>query len=279
MARDAASRLLADHWQRFAARWRLQESPGQPADEDIGFYQEAVRTWYQKSRPAQPLALLLGVTPEITEMSWPPGTQVLAADQSRVMIKAIWPGAALGFQAVCARWTALPLPAESRDIVIGDGCFSALQGGAYGAMAQSVRRVLRPSGRFVIRFYVRPEEAEPVEHVFADLFQRRIGSFFAFKWRLAMALHGTLDEGVRLADIWNAWHAAVPRPDELAQHVGWPLAKVLTIDDYRGMELRYTFPTLAEARAALRDDFSEIACGLPGYELGERCPTFVLAPR
>jgi len=45
------------------------------------------------------------------------------------------------------------------------------------------------------------------------------------------------------------------------------------------MELRYTFPTLAEARAALRDDFSEIACGLPGYELGERCPTFVLAPR
>jgi SAM-dependent methyltransferase len=213
-------------------------------------------------------------------MRWPAaGTQVLAVDQSHAMIRTIWPGAALGHQAVCAHWTALPLAAASRDIVIGDGSFNNLAGAAYGAMARSVRRVLRAPGVFVIRFFLRPDRPERVGAIFDDLFHGRAGSFFAFKWRLAMALHGALDDGVRLSDIWDAWHAAVPRPETLAQNLGWPLEKILTIDDYRGSAVRYTFPTLPEARAALRTDFEERACHFPGYELGPLCPTFVLRPR
>jgi hypothetical protein len=146
-------------------------------------------------------------------------------------------------------------------------------------MVRSVRRVLRATGVFVIRFFVRPDRAEPVGRVFDDLFHGRVGSFFALKWRLSMALHGALDEGVRLSDIWDAWHAAVSRPEMLALNLGWPLEKILTIDDYRGSAVRYTFPTLAEARAALRTDFEELACHAPGYELGSLCPTFVLRPR
>ncbi len=279
MERDSTSSLLADHWRRFADRWRLQESPGRPSDEDIGFYEEALQRWHEPSRPASPLAVLLGVTPEIASMRWPTGTQVLAVDRSRVMIDAIWPGAALGFLAVCGDWAALPLPDGSRDIVIGDGCFSTMERDSYGPVVRSVRRVLRGNGRFVMRFFTRPDAPEPVTRVFADLFQHRIGSFFALKWRLAMALHGTFDEGVRLAEVWDAWHAAVPRPEELAENLGWSLAKVLTMGDYRGSKLRYTFPTLAEARAELAEDFAEISCHSAAYELGERCPTLVLRPR
>ena len=273
-------RELAEHWEKYTRRWQLAESPGRPAEEDIHCYERALSDWFETAAPGDaPLAVLLGVTPEIALMRWPAGRRVVAVDQSPAMIRAIWPGAALGFHAVCARWTALPLAAGSRDIVIGDGCFSSLAGDAYGAMARSIRRVLRGSGVFVIRFFLRPDRSEAVAGVFEDLFHRRIGSLFAFKWRLAAALHGTLREGVRLADIWDAWHAAVPRPRELADKVGWPLEKILTLDDYRGSGVRFTFPTLAEARAALRADFDERACHFPGYELGRFCPTFVLGPR
>ena len=269
---------LASHWGQLADRWRLQESPGRPCAEDVGFYEEAVQRWHG-GRSAAPLALLLGVTPEIALMRWPAGTGLLAIDQSRAMIGAVWPGATLGFSAACAGWTGLPLPAESRDVAIGDGCYSSLSADAYGAMGRSIRRVLRPGGILVMRFFNRPEQSEPTARVFADLAEGRIGSFFAFKWRLAMALHGTIKEGVRLGAIWDAWHAAVPEPDRLASRLGWPLEKLSMMDAYRQSDVRFTFPTLAEARAALHADFEEIACRFPGYELGERCPTLILQPR
>lgn len=270
---------LESHWQKNAERWRLQESPGRPNAEDVAFYEDAVTQWREGSRSASPLALVLGVTPEIALMRWPAGIRVVAADQSWGMIRGVWPGASRGFPAACARWTALPFRDASTDVAIGDGCFSSLSGAAYKVMAQSIRRVLRADGVLVMRYFNRPERPEPVPEVFADLFAGRIGSFFAAKWRLAMALHGTLDEGVRLGDVWDAWHAAVPEPDRLAKRLDWSLDKILMMDLYRDSGIRFTFPTLAEARAALQGDFEEIACRFPGYELGERCPTLVLRPR
>src|SRR5262249_37420376 len=150
---------------------------------------------------------------------------------------------------------------------------------AYGALARSVRRVVRPRGLVLMRFFTRPEHSEPAEQVFSDLRAGRIGSFHAFKWRLAMALHGSLGAGVRLCDIWNAWHDGISRPEELARERGWPLPVVLTIDDFRGVEARYTFPTLAEARAAMAGGFEEVSRTFPKYELGERCPILAFRPK
>jgi SAM-dependent methyltransferase len=277
--RESESAREASHWRSVGAQWALQESPGLPSPEDIAFYEQSVADWHAQARPASVLALLLGVTPEIALMRWPAGAEVVAVDQSQGMIGAVWPGARPGHAAVCARWTELPLAAASRDVAIGDGCYSCLDAAAYRVMSRALREVLRPGGLLVMRFFVRPEARESTAQVFADLFAKRIGSFFAFKWRLAMALHGTLAEGVRLADVWDAWHAAVPQPEALARHLDWSLPKILMMDHYRKSELRYTFPTLAEARVALEDDFREIACRVPYYELGTRCPTLILQPR
>ena len=52
-----------------------------------------------------------------------------------------------------------------------------------------------------------------------------------------------------------------------------------TVEVYRGSPAVYSFPTLAELRAELAADFEELSCHVPGYELGERCPTLVLSPR
>jgi len=268
-----------DHWVNLAKSWDLRKSPLRPAPEDIRIVENEVRRWYTSVQPGQIAAAVLGATPELARMSWPRAPRLLAIDKSQAMLRGVWPGAALGCGTVCAEWTALPLADASLDLILGDGCFSAVTGDKYRPFSRAMRRVIRGTGRVFMRYFLRPERSEPVSGIVADLWAGRIGNVHSFKWRLSMALHGTLAEGVRLDRIWDAWHEAVPEPERLAKNLDWPLPEILTMDDFRGVAARYTFPTLAEARAAVSGEFEEIACHYPSYELGERCPTLVLRPR
>jgi len=45
------------------------------------------------------------------------------------------------------------------------------------------------------------------------------------------------------------------------------------------MDARYFLPTLAEFRQRVEMLFDEIECTFLRHELGDRCPTFVLARR
>lgn len=267
-----------DHWNEHARQWSLIGPPLRPAAADIRLLETAVQDWRSRTAVAAPRALLCGVTPEIARMRWPAGTRLIAVDHSRPMIAGVWPAAEVPGVAVCGDWTALPLPDAVQHLLIGDGCYSLLIGRVrYAAFAAELRRVAVDDALLVMRYFLRPERAETVAVVVDDLWQRRIGNFHVFKWRLAMALHGTLEQGVRLRDIWDAWHAAVPDPAQLAAHLGWPPAVVNTIHNYRDVDTRYSFPTLAEARA-LTGGFRVIATHVPAYELGERCPTLILQP-
>jgi SAM-dependent methyltransferase len=272
--------MSVDHWNQHAQQWQWIASPLRPAREDIQFAECELHDWYETVKPAAPAALLLGVTPEIALMQWPTGTQLTAIDRSQAMISGVWPAALKGATVQCGDWAALPLADDSQHIVIGDGCFVVLEyPTAWQATLREVRRVLRTDGIFIMRFFLRPLITETVVAVIGDLLAARIGNFHVFKWRLAMALHGTLEQGVCLADVWHAWHAAVPDAQALAARLGWPLESVRTIDNYRDVASRYTFPTLAEARAILAPLFLETACHFPNYELGDRCPTLVCRPR
>ena len=268
------------HWNELAQRWRWVGPPLRPCAEDVRAAEGAVRRWHEAAGGMPPDALLLGVTPEIATMRWPAGTRLVGVDHSWAMIRAVWPGAPLGFPAVCAEWYQLPLRDGSRDVVIGDGSFSALKSAhEYGPMAQAARRVMRREAVFVIRFFVRPDAPEPPAAVFEDLRRGRIGSFHVFKWRLVMSLQEDPGEGVALGRVWDAWRAAGPEPEQLARRTGWPLESVLTMEAYRGAATRYSFPTLAEARSAVAEAFEETGCVYPTYELGERCPTLIFRPR
>lgn len=268
-----------DHWNRHAQQWQWIASPLRPAPEDIAFIENAVADWHRRQPVPALHALLLGVTPEIARMPWPAGAQLVAIDRSQPMIEAVWPGDTAARRARLGEWTQLPLADASQHVVIGDGCFVLLSyPDAWRAAIAEARRVLREDGAFIMRFFTRPETRESLDEIIGDLTNGRIGNFHVFKWRLAMALHGALEDGVRLADIWDAWRAAATDPDALAAQLGWPREVVHTIDNYRGVATRYTFPTLAELRAALAAAFSETDCFLPRYELGDRCPTLVLRP-
>lgn len=269
-----------DHWGQHALQWSRIGPPLRPAPQDIGFLQEVVADWALRAKNVETRALLLGVTPEVIDMAWPRPTRLVAVDRSLPMIRHVWSLHSHNeAQAVCADWRSMPLPDRSCHIAIGDGCLSLLDfPNGYHAALNSIRHVLDPEGLFVMRFFVRPSTAENPAQVFKDLEAGRIGNFHVFKWRLAMALHPDTGQGVRLGDIWDAWNAAVPAPEKLAAKLGWPLGSIATIQVYRGVDTRYTFPTLEEVRDIVGTYFAEQTCHFPTYELGDRCPTLSFRP-
>ncbi|MCW5574455.1 MAG: hypothetical protein KIT13_00035 [Burkholderiales bacterium] len=269
----------SDHWSQHARQWSLIGPPLRPAAADIRWIETRIRDWQRQGGAVMPRALLCGVTPEIAGMRWPTGTRLVAVDHSRPMIAGVWPAAAAPGIAVCGDWLSLPLADASQQLLVGDGCHSLLVGrDRHAAFTRELRRVAAPGALLLMRHFTRPEAAEPVAAVVDDLWRGRIGNFHVFKWRLAMALHGTPEQGVRLGDIWNAWREAVPDPEVLAAQLGWRTDVIATIDNYRDVDTRYTFPTRAEARG-FAAGFDVVAEHLPDYELGERCPTLAMRPR
>src|SRR5580698_11337179 len=104
------------HWLATSRRWNQIGPPLRPSPEDIGFYAAHIDRWVLGN--GSPRALILGVTPELYRLSWPCGTNLLAVDRTRGMIDAVWPGPRSAV--LCADWTAMFLPARSRDIALCD---------------------------------------------------------------------------------------------------------------------------------------------------------------
>jgi hypothetical protein len=269
-----------DIWKKHALQWSKVGPPLRPAPQDIAIMERCITKHFGCNKCLTPRAILLGVTPEIATMRWPSGTRLIALDRNWAMIENVWPGKRVtGLAATCGDWTAMPIMQNSCDVVVGDGCCTTLSyPEGYNRVSLEVSTILKRCGVLVMRFYVSPPNRETTASVFEDLWAGRIGSFHVFKWRLAMAVHRTADSGVRLRDVWDAWHADVPDPVDLALKLNWSLETISTIDPHRDMDVRYTFPTLEELQNVLRSHFSEEGCFFPDYELGERCPIMVLRP-
>jgi len=267
-------------WDRLSLQWRKSGPPLRPAAQDIDLFQRLVADKCAAVGRTSPHAVLLGVTPEIATMRWPAKTRLLAIDCNMPMIRNVWPGNQLArAEAVCADWRMMPIADESCDVVVGDGCFVTLGYPEYDAVNRQLRRVLRPTGAVVLRFFIRPDTPETVAAVFNDLRAGRIGNFHVFKWRLAAALQRDLKAGVRIADVGNAWTKAFPDPDAIARQLGWSTEIIHSMDSWHESSNRCTFPTLNELRDAFSPYFLEKACHHPNYELGDRCPILLMEPR
>lgn len=261
-----------DHWPLHARRWSLVGPPLRPCAEDLAFVATAVTDW-AGTRDRSPDVLVLGVTPELVGVPLPAGATVLAVDREPAMIDALFaPGT--GRRALAGEWLALPVPDASIDLVLGDGvcCLFGFPDDHH-ALARELARVLRPGGRAVLRLFVAPEQPETLADVRAAL--PAIRSFDALKWRIAMAIQSPA-RAVHVAAIRDAFDALVPDRDALAAAHGWRREVIDHVDIYRDSPAIYSFPTLAEVRAAFAPSLVEIARSTPGYELGERCPTLVL---
>ncbi|MEX2480523.1 MAG: class I SAM-dependent methyltransferase [Gammaproteobacteria bacterium] len=264
-------------WCKHARQWDRVGQPLRPTKDDVAHVEGCIAAWSTRQSRTAPRVLLLGVTPELADLNWPSGTTLVALDRAPDMIAAVWPGDTRWRHAICADWFDAPFAPASWDLVVGDGALNMIPTMAqYPRAVAALGRLLAPGGRLLLRLFARPAPAETVTAALRALEAGEIDNFHIFKWRLAMALHGDSDSGVRLADIWQAWQQGVKDPQALAARQAWATHTIQTIDAYRNQPTRYTFPTLAELRALLSASFVEDDCQLPDYDFGHCCPRFVL---
>jgi hypothetical protein len=246
----------------------------------VRFAAAAIDEWKHRAGRTDPTILLLGVTPELCRIDPGGAARVIATDRSLAMIRGVWPGRVHARDAaLAADWRALPIVAGSIDVVLADGCLTNLAfPSGYASVCSELRRTLAEDGLWIVRCFVQAGGAESVADVLSDLSTGRAGGFHAFKWRLAMALQADARAGVVLGDVWDALSAAEPDLDALADRCGWTIESVRTIEAYRGLATRYSFPSFTELRAVIDEArFSILDVFTPGYELGDRCPTVVAA--
>ena len=280
---------MQQQFDRHAQNWYLFGSPLRPRAEDMRLMQSCFGKWHSAYRPTQstvPLkALLLGVTPEIATQDWGVPVDLTALDISQAMITTVWPGDTPTRRALCADWQEMPVAGHDFDMLLGDGIFTLLDYPAgYASLAQAIQRCLKYDGLFMMRAFCRPVTAESLTSIFDDLWNKRIGSFHAFKWRLAMAIHGDdIRRGVAVAKIWETYHANVSGHERLAQATGWPVEVIATIDAYRDSTAVYTFPNVDElidyTAPYLTCTSQGTDQGAGRYELAERCPLLCFRPR
>jgi SAM-dependent methyltransferase len=268
---------VASPWEKHAAQWNHIGPPLRPCPQDIQFVQTEVNDIARARNRVE--ALMLGVTVEITAIRWPLNCSLTAVDSSRAMLIQRWrapPG--IKSAAIQGLWEQLPVPRKSLDLVLADGSLSVLPSArGVAEVLRELGAVVSPGGRIVTRVFIR-QETEPTPGEVIDAMRRgKYGNFHVFKWRLLMALHNCPTEGVLLHAVYETVCDAIPDRAALARELGWTLESVNTIDAYKDVFGRYFFPCLAQFRELMGGDLRERDCLVPTYELGERCPTIVLA--
>jgi hypothetical protein len=241
---------------------------------------EMIVDWHTVNRSERPRVFLCGVTPEIVTMSWPFPIELTGMDQVESMVRLVWPGDLPGIRrGLVGNWLESGLEPGSQDLVIGDGGFLFFSyPDAQRALLSAMRLLLSPSGLFVYRHFAQVEKQESLDEVFSAASSGSIGSFHAFKWRLAMALQEDSSSGIRQHDVWAAWTQASIDPAGLPQP-GWSKRAVSTIELYRDKQARLHFPTLPEFKSLLEEEYTGVQVRVPRYELGERCPVLSATTR
>lgn len=265
-----------EYWDDIARFWAQIGPPLRPSEADLGFVRRTVARW--SAQFGAPRALILGVTPELALLPWPPQTDLRAVDHTRAMIEAVWPGPRS--DAICAEWDDLPLADASRDIALCDGGLHLMDyPRGQQAFVRSMRRVLVGNGLLLLRLFVPPVRAETPQAVIADLLAGHIADTNSLKLRLGMALQSSPEEGLRVHRVWHALHEAAPDFSALAGRLGWPAEQLLAINAYRDSPNRYCFVTLEQVRQMFCVEpggFELSEPFIPDYDLGVRCPSVVL---
>jgi len=275
---------LQDTWNAIATMWDHWAPPLRPNIEDTTILEDSLGVW--SSDGYAPVdgyaqAVLLGVTPEIATMNFPTPTNLLAIDKSEAMIQYVWPGDIPNQRtAVHGDWFNYYIVNRSKDIVLADGSLVFFNPEGVSRLVTRVSLALDNNGIFLTRCFVMPERRETVTTILHDVHDGYSDgyhiNFHEFKFRVAMALQRSFEEGVSQDDVWKAVQMIL----KASPHNGFSPADVATIDVYRGKTAKHHFPTVSELTAILNTRFSAVTVVKPTYQFGECCQTFIAqAPR
>jgi SAM-dependent methyltransferase len=266
------------YWERFARSFASLGPPLKPSPEDEEIITAAVQESPGATETQHLRVLLLGVTPALVARPWLAGGVLVAADSCLEMLNALWPGNIPNTRhAICADWRSMPLRHSSFDVAIGDGSANCVRyPDGIDALARELRRLIVPGGRAILRCYTQLDSPETPDQVFADLHNPSVPSFHHFKFRLLMSMQADSRRGVCVKDVYRAWKQHV-NGAHFPSRSGWRAEDIQTIEFYQNATTVHAFPTLREFKRVLGEHFEHIAVHTPRYELGERCPTLVLA--
>jgi hypothetical protein len=288
MAAVLDNALLADEfheapdavWVKFARRYSEFGSPFVPCQEDIRTMEQAVATHPRSVIAKVSTALMLGVTPGIALMSWPRGTRLLAAEISRAVIDALWPGDVSGVrEAICASWLDIPVARKSCDVVVADGSLSTCRyPNEVRDLLRAVAELLADGGLFVCRCYLRPLVQESLDAVFAAAFSDAGLRVDQFKMRLYTALQHSASEGVAVREAARVMYKYGVDRHVMQHRFGWSPGTIEPFLSWPVLDSVYSFPSLDELKALVNECFEVVSVRYPRYELGDRCPTVVMRP-
>jgi len=218
--------------------------------------------------------LLLGVTPQLADLA----EDTVALDWSEAMVARVWPGDTPRRRAVQADWRTMPIVEPQFTAIIGDGSFNCLEyPSGYRAVFAELERVLKPGGRFAVRFFVTPSPCETFQEIRDGALGGRILAMDALKWRLAMAVAARSGPNVARGTILDAFESAFPDRAALLAASGWSKGDFATVDWYKNMPDIISFPTAREILKSVPASFGNARFVSSGsYELAERCPLLVM---
>lgn len=268
----------AQLWSQQSAQWSHVGSPQRPCLEDVAIFSQLLATLNPQT--SQPLACILGVTPELTQMDWPAQWQTIAVDNSQAMIKQLWrPHPSIPASVVTSDWRCFSFVNAQVDLIIGDGITTAMGDiDACTSAFREFRRILKPSGRLILRCFTRPAQVSTLADIQSAVQTQSMTSFGVLKWRLAMALADETSHSIAPAKVLQTFNALFPDRHRLAEQLGCAVEVVNTIDAYQTQAASLIFLTEEALLAQLSPDFSLEQRIQPSYPLGECCPIYSFRP-
>ena len=230
-------------------------------------------------------ALVLGITPEIVGMDWPPGTELTAVDQSDSMIAAFWPGDIAGQRRlVRANWLDMPFEPHHFHFVLGDNVFNMLdypQG--FQRLADRLGDITQPEGLVIVRVLCQAEPREDCDEIVAEYHAGQLTDYQQFRFRMMTACQASVEEGLftskeaidktmeehglRMAEVYEKTGYRPPRPPPSA-------GPAPAMAPYK-----VSYPTPDEFLAAVSNRFRVVDSRHGGHPLAHRTPVFALEPR
>ena len=250
-----------------------QTPPLLPSSADLAAHEAALALG---STPLN--VLMLGVTPAVYRLPWPPHSAIQAVDRSLPMIEHVWPGP-VG-SAEVGEWTHLPFPAERFDRVISDGGMTFLGPASIDELRTEVARVLRPDGLFVTRVYVW-NQSETLDRLIDDVERGALSTANEMRIRSWSALQTSLDVGIPLSTAFDALLARMGSIETLVERSGLAAEQFVPFLATAGSTLRYTMWPTHDIIAAWTShgDFEHVSTTIPGHQLGSLCPVLAFRRR